>query len=626
MSWRIIRTETLAEIKVLYEQVFEVPLDVAVFNRKKHGRQIHMFIVKKANLEQPVGFVIFIGRGQTAEMWMAGIIPSKRHQGGGTFLIEQGEKEMLRKGYSTVRVNTYNHWNIMLSILTRRGYRIVETTYNDSRSDFKITLQREIETKRELRYALTEKCNFNCLFCHNEGLGGGERKHLEDGHILETLKASIAAGYTDITFTGGEPTLKINRLLYLIGQLGTLTAPPDITLVTNGSRLNDAIIKTLVDYPGRKKIHLSMHAVDEQSFQEITGRHQPGLFTKIKRNICRAANSGLKIKMNHVVLRNLNHNKAVDAIQLARSMGVTTIKFIELLVLPEHPEIYARYYDINALKAQLLEILGPAIVKNARQQIYPHCGDARFKIELQRCTCALGCAHCRENRDRTYSSDLCYHPCFVRSRKYFRIEDPSSVENILKTGNRIIDGFAARYKDKSPTLIQKEVYIRDKTEYFYKLDDIDAFRSFLADNGFGVKAKSGFHEEYYRPEKPSSVWKSFHRVLKIGWFYHDTSRVSLIYTDQEYHHNPALGLRTTVRFLDPEGPFIFDTPELARHLLDRLEFECFLQLEWDLETWEKGAEMINLATSGGKITAKINGPEKMAVSLFNKIRAYGYLT
>ena len=623
MSWQFIVTKKLADISRLYEQVFQEHLDVAEFDRKVTGRPFHMFIVNKVGADEPGGFAIFIGDGQTATLWLAGIIPAQRHQGGGAFLVEQGEKEMLKEGYATIRVDSYNHWNIMLSILTRRGYRIVETDYDKHREDFKITLQRLLEPKRELRYALTERCNFNCLFCHNEGLGNSDRQIKDDDHILDILKASISAGYTDITFTGGEPTLKKSRLLFLIKQLGRMAVPPDITLVTNGSRLGDAIIKTLVDYPGNRKIHLSMHAVDEQSFQMITGRHQAGLFHRIHNNIRKAADAGLTVKMNHVVLRGINHHKAVDAIEFARSMGVSAIKFIELLVLPDHPELYSLYYDVNALKTQIASIVGPSLKKTARQCVYPHRHEARFTIELQQCTCALGCSHCQENRDRTFSSDLCYHPCFVRSRKYFRITDPVKLENILRTGDRIINGFAAKYRDKSPTLIQKEQYISDKIEYFYKLDDIEAFRSFLKKNGFGIKAISGFHEEYYRPVHASPAWINAQRILKMGWFHHDKSRINLVYSDQAYHYHPKLGLETVVRFLDPSGPYRFNKEEKARLFLEKLDHECFLELEWELETWEKGLNVVNLAETVGKATAKINGPEESAQKCYKILQGYG---
>ena len=49
-----------------------------------------------------------------------------------------------------------------------------------------------------------------------------------------------------------------------------------------------------------------------------------------------ASQNGLIVKVNHVVLRELNHERIIAAVELARSLGASTIKFIELLVLPEN--------------------------------------------------------------------------------------------------------------------------------------------------------------------------------------------------------------------------------------------------------------------------------------------------
>jgi molybdenum cofactor biosynthesis enzyme MoaA len=115
----------------------------------------------------------------------------------------------------------------MLSMLLRRGYRINRTQHNDLQDDLEITLLRELKLRKEMRYALTEKCNFRCLFCHNEGLGHAERNVISDEQVFNLLQEAVRLGHTDITLTGGEPLLKKKRLQFLLHRLGKLDDPPN---------------------------------------------------------------------------------------------------------------------------------------------------------------------------------------------------------------------------------------------------------------------------------------------------------------------------------------------------------------------------------------------------------------
>ena len=606
MKWVTGPTKDLAAIFDLYRQVFDEEITPEDYLRCTYGYDTFLYTVNGRG-QPPVGFAICRGRGDSVELWQAGVLQEKRMQGAGTCLLTYCEKEMAGKGYSRLTINTYNRWHIMLSMLTRRGYRIIGTTFSDRRDDMKIKLYRVLRPRMEMRYALTEVCNFNCLFCHNEGLGKDVRRELPISSVLNTLQEAVGLGYTDITFTGGEPLLKKKRLSFLIEALGKTAEPPDVTIVTNASLLDNPFIDTLAAYPGGKKIHFSLHAVDEPAFKKVTRKRQSGLFDRVKDNIQMAAAAGLRVKVNHVVLRDYNHDKVADTVEMVRGLGASAVKLIELLVLPENPQDYRMYYDVSALHGSIGQIADGPHRKSPRQQIYRHKDDSRFEIELQRCTCALGCGHCREIRDRTFSSDLFYHPCFVRSRSRFEIDSPGRLRNIFLSGDRIIDGFAARYRDSSPTLIQKESYVAGRCEFFFQIDSAITFRDYLLREGFKLFATNGFHEEYYRPKRCGAAWEKFERVLKIGWEHHNRSRVDLIYTDHRYIQHADLGLESATRFLQSEGPMVFASAEIARHLLDRLDFEPYMELEWEIETWQGKNTEVNLSLSEQLATVRVLG-------------------
>jgi molybdenum cofactor biosynthesis enzyme MoaA len=621
LNWQLLPTDDVMGALELYRRVFAENLSRDELRQRTGGSKTHFFYVC-LNGEEPAGFCIFRGRDEEVELWHMGVLPERRLKGAGGCILDQGQRAMAALGYGRLTVFTFNRWNIFLSMLFKRGFRLIDTGHSARRDDFKLHLYTELKERREMRVALTEKCNFKCLFCHNEGLGHARRTPLPEEQTLEILREAVRLGHTDVTFTGGEPLLKKERLLFFLDGLGRFTKPPDVTLVTNGSLLDRGVVDALAAYPGERKINLSLHAADAETFAAVTGTRREDLFHTVVENIRMASQSGLRVKVNHVVLRDYNHTRALEAVELARSMGACAIKFIELLVLPDNPGDYRMFYDIHAVRKQIEPVADGPEKKSVRQTLFRHRVDSRFVIELQRCTCSVGCGHCREIRDRTFSSDMSYHPCFIRDKKTYSVPAPGKLEQVLQEGDRIIDGFAAHYKDSSPTLVQKEHYVAGKTEFYFRVDSLERFREFLKLKGLTQFAAVGFHEEYFRPRGMSGPWRTFERVLKVAWDHHDREQVDLIYTDHRYTLDPAVGLQVETRFLDASGPVRFKSAEHARHFLDRMDFEKFLELEWELETWKNGRLRLNLAVAKGVVTAKVEGTAEDARNLMQMVSAY----
>ena len=301
MKWEFAETDDVSAVVSLYREVFNEELSPEELAARSSGKKLHYYLLKFNG--ESAGFAVFLGSGESAELWQAGIIPSLRNRHGGDYLITQSKAVMAEEGYSILTVSTFNRWDTMLRLLIRNGFRIVRTEYSERWNDLKIELQIEMRIKREIRYAVTEKCNFDCLFCHNEGLGHTVRKSRNDQDVLDILAEAVSMGYTDVTLTGGEPLYGDKKRLYrLLQGLGSLPSPPDITLVTNGSLLNEEDVARMKGYPGRFKLHISLHAVDPGSFASIT-RQPPALFEVVKANIRRASDAGLVVKVNCVLLK-----------------------------------------------------------------------------------------------------------------------------------------------------------------------------------------------------------------------------------------------------------------------------------------------------------------------------------
>ncbi|ESS07776.1 MAG: molybdenum cofactor biosynthesis enzyme, partial [uncultured archaeon A07HN63] len=65
-----------------------------------------------------------------------------------------------------------------------------------------------------VRVSLTDRCNFDCVYCHNEGLGDTRGPMEPDDNemtaddVVRFLEVVAEFGVGKVKFTGGEPMLR----------------------------------------------------------------------------------------------------------------------------------------------------------------------------------------------------------------------------------------------------------------------------------------------------------------------------------------------------------------------------------------------------------------------------------
>lgn len=140
--------------------------------------------------------------------------------------------------------------------------------------------------------------------------------------IFKIAKTFVGFGITKIRLTGGEPLIR-SDFHTVITQLATL--PVSLHITTNGYFLHEHI-DTLVT-AGIKEINVSVDSLNEQHFNTIT---QTEAANKVFQNIQLAANAGLKIKINNVLIKDLNDNEIIDFINLTKNQNIS-VRFIEFM-------------------------------------------------------------------------------------------------------------------------------------------------------------------------------------------------------------------------------------------------------------------------------------------------------
>ncbi len=96
-----------------------------------------------------------------------------------------------------------------------------------------------------LRISITDICNMNCSYCHNEGQGDIKSKYMNIEHLRYIVTNALRYGLIKVRLTGGEPLLHpdcYNMLRLLKKEL----AIPTVGFNTNGILL-DKLIPIVTD-------------------------------------------------------------------------------------------------------------------------------------------------------------------------------------------------------------------------------------------------------------------------------------------------------------------------------------------------------------------------------------------
>jgi cyclic pyranopterin phosphate synthase len=150
-----------------------------------------------------------------------------------------------------------------------------------------------------VRVSLTDRCNFDCVYCHNEGLGDtrGPMEPQDDemctDDVVSFLEVAEEFDVGKVKFTGGEPMLR-DDLEEIVRRT------PDsmeVSLTTNGTFLPERA-EGLVE-AGLDRVNVSQDALDPEEFREVT---QSGAYDEVIEGVLAAVDAGLTpVKLNMVV-------------------------------------------------------------------------------------------------------------------------------------------------------------------------------------------------------------------------------------------------------------------------------------------------------------------------------------
>ena len=179
-----------------------------------------------------------------------------------------------------------------------------------------------------LRIAVTDKCNFRCVYCMPEE-GVPARAHdelLSAEEIARFVRIAAAEGVRRVRLTGGEPLVS-HRIVPLIRDIRAIPQIEDISLTTNGALL-PRMAAELKD-AGLDRVNISLDTLDPAQFSAIT---RLGRLEQTLAGIDAALAWGFEpVKVNCVVVRRLEQDVfGLAKLSLERPVHVRFIEYMPI--------------------------------------------------------------------------------------------------------------------------------------------------------------------------------------------------------------------------------------------------------------------------------------------------------
>lgn len=184
-----------------------------------------------------------------------------------------------------------------------------------------------------LRLSVTDRCNLRCRYCMPaQGVQATEHAQIltyEDLVFLAQTAANL--GVEKIRITGGEPLVR-KGIIPFLERLHAIKRIEHLVLTTNGVLLEE-YAQSLKD-AGIKCLNVSIDSLEPQRYARIT---RGGDLTLWWRGIEAAERVGLRLKLNVVVMRDINADEIGDFATLALQ-NPWSVRFIEYMPTAQGPD------------------------------------------------------------------------------------------------------------------------------------------------------------------------------------------------------------------------------------------------------------------------------------------------
>jgi cyclic pyranopterin phosphate synthase len=276
---------------------------------------------------------------------------------------------------------------------------------------------------RDIRVALTHRCNLRCIYCHGEGESnpGGE---MDASEIESIVRVAAGEGVSRVKLTGGEPLLR-GDILEVVGRLSSVPGIEEVSMTTNATLLAD--VAGDLKEAGLKRVNVSLDTLVPERYRRITGFDK---LDSVLSGIDEAVRVGLNpVKTNMVLLRDVNEDELWDLVRFSREKG-TILQVIEL-VDSRYNSVFQRFHaDVKPLENELRGLTDNVTTRQLhKRRKYFLPGGAEVEI-VNPVHNSEFCSNCTRIR---LTSDGKLKPCLMRNDNLVDIVEPLRRGADLKT-------------------------------------------------------------------------------------------------------------------------------------------------------------------------------------------------
>jgi len=247
---------------------------------------------------------------------------------------------------------------------------------------YKLEYSTKSEIQQKLRISVTDGCNFNCFFCHNEGQGAVSTStgKMSVKEITKIVEIAVRSGIKFVKLTGGEPLIYKfgnSNIIDLVTAISSLRSNYKldftISLITNGYLLNK-YAKKLKD-AGLDSINISLPTLAQKSFQKIIQKGKTVSVERVIEGINEAVSASIKqVKVNMVLFQSTRNGEGniyeiSNMIKTCKQLKIDELRMYTLLWHEKFTDFieYYQYWDSEVFSE--LDIINPDLSSNVKAQL-----------------------------------------------------------------------------------------------------------------------------------------------------------------------------------------------------------------------------------------------------------------
>jgi len=287
-----------------------------------------------------------------------------------------------------------------------------------------------------LRISVTQRCNFDCFFCHQEG-ESNPGSEMSLGEIEAIVSVAAELGINKVKLTGGEPLLR-DDIAEIVRRIDPYV--DEVSMTTNGYSLAEKACD--LRNAGLKRVNISLHSTHPDVFCKIIGREA---LTEVRRGIAAALECGLRpVKLNMVVMKGVNDGEIQDMIDFSREVGAI-LQLIEYQPLERGADDWEKYhFDLRPLEEELEAKAVRIVEREMHRRRQYHLGGGAIVEVVRPMHNSQFCRFCTRLR---VTSDGRLKPCLMR--------DDNHVEavSLLRRGatrEEIVEAFTEAVARREP--------------------------------------------------------------------------------------------------------------------------------------------------------------------------------